>query len=235
MDNSQAILAQVSAKYGTQDPNTLDLQRWQYYDSVRIPVGGTNTMTFFSNPLGSVDPISGLQKTMEETNLRRAGELDYPYVITEVRTKLHLLPIQRQAAAIQAVTDQVIQGYTTVAQDLRNIAEQGVLSILFGQKKFVEVQQPFQSCPPGFGPSLRSIGAHGAGAFVASSVWYSQSVDPRDKYVMSPPIFVEKSQTIQATMQFIIANTFAISQVAGENVAVNAVLIFDGYTIRPVQ
>ncbi len=59
--------------------------------------------------------------------------------------------------------------------------------------------------------------------------------DPRDIYVCSPPLFIEKGQTFQATSEFVLANTPVIPQVGGANVAVQVGLIFDGYVIRPVQ
>ena len=235
MTNSEKVLSAIAGKYGTQDPAKLQIQRWSYYDSVRVPVAGTNRLTFFTNPIGGIDPTSGLAKTLEETNVRRSGELDLPFVIMQVSTRIELLPVARQAAAIAAVTNAVQGGMTAVHRVLRNMANQGVLSVSFGQKLYFQVQQPFQTCPPGYGPSVRSVSGTTGATFPGETLYYTQSVDPRDKYVVSPPTFVEKGQTFEASIDFYLANSPVIPQIASENVAVNVRLAFDGYVIRPVQ
>ncbi len=235
MTNSEKVLQAIAGKYGTQDAAQLQIQRWNYFDSVRLPVAGTNRLTFFSNPIGSVDPISGLAKTLEETNIRRSGELDLPFVIMTIGCRIELLPVERQAAGVQAVTNAVQGGMTAVHRVLRNMANQGVLSVSFGQKNYVQIEEPFQKCPPGYGPSIRSIAGTNGATFPGESLYYSQSVDPRDRYVVSPPTFVEKGQTLEAVIDFLLGNSPAIPQVGGANVAVNVRLEFDGYVIRPVQ
>jgi hypothetical protein len=237
MTNSQKVISQLAARFGTAVSGQFEAIRFQYYDYVRLPVAGTNRLNFFSNPIGAVDPVSGLAKTLEETNIRRSGELDERFAIMQIRTVTQILPIARQLAGIGAVTNAVVQGLTPVHQAVRNLNFQGVLSVNFGQKNFVQIEQPFQTCPPGYGPSIRTIAASdtGAGAFPPVSRYTSQSVDPRDVYVMDPAIFVEKGQTFSTSIDFYLANSVAIPQVSGTNVAVNVGVIFDGYVIRPVQ
>ncbi len=230
MTNSQKALQALADKYGTIDGSKLQLQRWQYYDTVRLNGAGTNRLTFFANALGSVDPVSQLNKTLEEVNTRRSGELD-----EAVKTQISILPIQRQPAGVIAVTDAVIQSLTPVHAALRNMYYQGVLSVSYGQKRFIEIEQPFQMCPPGFGPSITTIAGNGAALFETASRYTSSSVDPRDVYQMTPPILVEKGQTFSSNIDFFLANTPVIPQVGGANVAVNVSLIFDGYVLRPIQ
>lgn len=235
MTNSQKVIAQLAGKYGTAVAGQYEAIRFQYYDFVRLPVGGTNRLTFFSNPIGAVDPTSGLAKTLEETNIRRSGELDERFAIMQIRTLAYILPMSRQPAGVSATTDAVVQSLTPVSQALSNLNFQGVLSVNFGQKNFVQIEQPLQTCPPGYGPSVRTISANGGGAFPPISQFTTQSVDPRDVYVMDPAIFVEKGQTFGATIDYYIRNSVTIPQVGGANVAVNVGVIFDGYVIRPVQ
>ena len=237
MTNSELVLQAIAGRYGTQDPNQLQIQRWSYWDYVRLPVAGTNRLTFMSNPIGSVDPVSGLAKTLEETNIRRSGELDLPFVIMAVKTVIEVLPAGRQAAGYVAVTDAVQAASTPVHRVLRNMANLGVLLVDFGQKNQFTIEQPFQKCPPGYGPSIRSVSANqqGTSGVPDETLYYSQSVDPRDQYVVSPPVFIEKGQTFQCVIDFLLTNTPAIPQVGGVNVAVNVGLEFDGYVIRPVQ
>lgn len=236
MTNSQMVLAALGSKYGTQDSASLQIQKWSYYDFVRLPVAGTNRLTFFSNPIGSVDPVSGLAKTLEETNIRRSGEFDYPFVIMEIATVIEILPVNgRQAAAIQALTTAVQGGMTTVHRALRNMANLGVLSVQFGQKNYVQIESPFQRCPPGYGPSIRSVSGLVGVTLPTEALYYSQSVDPRDKYVVSPPTMIEKGQTLQAVIDFLLINSPTIPQIESEDVAVNVGLEFNGYVVRPLQ
>lgn len=196
MTNSQKVLNAIQGRFGTQDPNQLQIQRWQYWDKIRLAPAGINRLTFFSNPIGSVDPVGGNAKTLEETNIRRSGELDLPMVIMQIRSVIEILPISRQPAAIVALPAAVIQDLTPLHRVLRNMANLGVLSVDFGQKNTFQIGQPFQKCPPGYGISIRSISnAPAAGPLPTESLYYSQSVDPRDSYVISPPVFVEKGQT----------------------------------------
>ena len=237
MTNSQKVIAQLAAKFGTAVSGQYEAIRFQYYDYVRLPVGGTNRLTFFANPIGAVDPVSGLSKTLEETNVRRSGELDERFAIMQVRTSVSILPMSRQPAGVSTVTNAVVQGLTPIHQAISNLNFQGVLSVNFGQKNFIQIEQPLQMCPPGYGPSVRSISASdiAAGAFPPVSQYTTQSVDPRDTYVMDPAIFVEKGQTFGATIDYYTRNSATIPQLGGANVAVNVGVIFDGYVIRPVQ
>jgi hypothetical protein len=173
-------------------------------------------------------------KTLEETNLRRSGELDERFAILQVRTYAYIPPMSRQLSTVSGTTDAVVESLTPVHQALANLNFAGVLSVNFGQKNFVQIEQPLQTCPPGFGPSIRSISANGAGAFPPISQFTTQSVDPRDVYVMDPAIFVEKGQTFSATIDYYTRPTPVIPVVGGQ-VAVSVGVIFDGYVIRPVQ
>ena len=237
MTNSQKIITQLQSKYGTAVSGQYEAVRFQYYDYVRMPANSTtNRLTFFSNPIGAVDPTSGLAKTLEETNIRRSGELDERFAIMQVRTSIDVLPMSRQDSTVSAVTSAVVQGLTPSMQVLRNLNFQGVLSVNFGQKNFIQIEQPFQTCPPGYGPSIKTLSAVGASGFAPVSQYATQSVDPRDVYVMDPAIFVEKSQNFGATIDFYMNNSVTLPVVTGsDKAAVNIGVILDGYVIRPVQ
>jgi len=239
MTNSQKIITQLQSKFGTAVSGQYEAVRYQYYDYVRLPVAGTNRLTFFSNPIGAVDPVSTVAKTLEETNIRRSGELDERFAIMQIRTSVQILPMSRQPSGVSNVTNAVVQGLTPVHQALANLNFQGVLSVNFGQKNFIQIEQPLQTCPPGYGPSIRTISSSDpltVATFPPLSQITSQSVDPRDVYVMDPAIFVEKGQTFGATIDYYTNNScVTIPQVGGANVAVQVGVIFDGYVIRPVQ
>jgi hypothetical protein len=240
MTNSQKIITQLQSKFGTAVSGQYEAIRFQYYDYVRLPVGGTNRLTFFSNPIGAVDPnnTTGGPKTLEETNIRRSGELDERFAIMQVRTSIDVLPVKRQPTAIRdlAAGNVAVQALTGTYAALRNLNFQGVLSVNFGQKNFIQIEQPFQTCPPGYGPSIRTLSAVGTSGFAPVSQYATQSVDPRDVYVMDPAIFVEKGQTFGATIDFYMNNSVTLPVVTGsDRAAVNIGVILDGYVIRPVQ
>jgi len=96
---SQQITQMIASRYGTANYGNLQVLKWQYYDYVRMtPSTGivSQKLNFFSIPQGSLDPNSGVAKTLEETNLDRNGQLTYDYVITGIRTHLYVLPKARQ-------------------------------------------------------------------------------------------------------------------------------------------
>jgi len=235
MTKAQIAVQAIQEKYGTFDPSKLQVQRWQYYDNVRLVVSGTNRLTFFSNPIGSVDPVSLANKTLEEVNIRRAGELDEAFVIMALKTEIAILPMSRQPVGVSGTTDAIIQSLTPVYAALRNLYYRGVLSVSYGQKQYIQIEQPFQMCPPGYGPGIKAITATGAGAFPPVSSNLRPSNDPRDVYQMTPPIMVEKGQTFSAQIDFYNGNTPTIPTVGGANVAVNIGVTFDGYVLRPIQ
>jgi len=245
MTKAQLAVNAIQEKYGTFDPSKMQVQRWQYYDNVRLPAAGTNRLTFFTNPIGATDPVSTLGKTLEETNVRRSGELDEAFVIMAVKTEISILPITRQPSGVQttlsggagtlATSDAVVQALTPIHALLRDLYYRGVLSVSFGQKQYIQIEQPFQMCPPGYGPTIRSISSNGAGLFFPLSNYVRPSNDPRDVYQMTPPIMVEKGQTFSSTVDFYNANTPTITTINGAAVAVNVGLTFDGYVLRPIQ
>jgi hypothetical protein len=238
MTNSQKVIAELQSAYGTIIGGQFEVVRQQYYDTIRLAPAGTNRLTFFANPIGSVDPDSGLQKTLEETNIRRSGELDERFVATSIKTFVEILPIQRQPAAIIALANAVVQQLTTTHKALFNLHFQGVLSVNFGQKNFIQIEQPFQMCPPGFGPSIKSIASSDltTGTFMPLSQYTRASVDPRDTYALTPVMFIEKGQTFSTNIDFYNANTPTLPVVTGSDKAyVQVGVILDGYVIRPVQ
>jgi hypothetical protein len=236
---AQLAINAIQEKYGTFDPSKMQVQRWQYYDNIGLSTTPVNRLTFFSNPIGSYDSVLTRNKTLEETNIRRSGELDEAFVIMAVKTEIAIAPITRQATAVQNVTTTVVQGYTPLNAALRNLYYRGIFSVNYGQKNYIQIEQPFQMCPPGFGPSIKTIGAVGAGAFVPTSNWLRPSNDPRDVYQMTPPIMVEKGQTFSANIDFPTAGylTPDISgiTIGGSTVSVLIGVTFDGYVLRPIQ
>ena len=240
MTRSEEILSTLQGRFGTQDPSQLQIQKWEYYDYVRYPVAGTTQLQFFVNPIGT--NIGGVTKTLEQTNMTRNAMFDYPFIITEIKTHIFLLPKARQAAALVADTSLVTGGGATdaygapngVYNALWNLSGQGVLNVQFGQKTYFDIEQPFRFCPTGFGVDVISTTGFGAANVTNSAVW-QQSENPDDIYKVTPPVLVEKDQNLQIAINFPNGTSTTIPQVSSENVLVDIGLIFSGFAILPTQ
>jgi len=254
---SQQITQMLANRYGTANYGNLQVIKWQYYDYVRMtPSSGVvaQKLNFFSIPQGSTDPNSGIAKTLEETNLDRNGQFTYDYVITAIRTHLYILPKSRQNST-GTLTGQgnLVSGNATgslaQANGTMNFLEQlsgrGNLIVNFGQKRYFEIDEPFKKCPIGAGIKVNSYGG-GAGAVASATpqigYWYSQSADPRDRYLCTPPLFVERDSIIDASIQFLDTDYSAtnytlpdVNATVGSKCFVNVGLCFDGFAIIPTQ
>jgi len=241
MTRSEEILSTLQGRFGTQDPSQLQIQKWEYYDYVRYPVAGTNQLQFFVNPIGT--NIGGVTKTLEQTNMTRNAMFDYPFIITEIKTHIFLLPKARQAAAVNANTSLITGGGATasygapngVYNALWNLSGTGVLNVQFGQKTYFDIEQPFRFCPTGFGVDIISTTGFGAAANVTNSAVWQQSENPDDIYKVTPPVLVEKDQNLQIAINWPNGTSTAIPQISATDVLVDIGLIFSGFAILPTQ
>jgi hypothetical protein len=168
---------------------------------------------------------------------------DYPFIITEIKTHIFVLPKARQAAAVAADTSLITGGGATdsygvangVWNALWNLSGTGVLNVQFGQKTYFDIEQPFKFCPTGFGVDIISTTGFGAGANVTNSNLFQQSENPDDIYKVTPPVLVEKDQNLQIAINWPNGTSPAIPQVSAENVLVDIGLIFSGFAILPTQ
>ena len=258
---SQQITQMIASRYGTANYGNLQVLKWQYYDYVRMtPSTGivSQKLNFFSIPQGSLDPNSGIAKTLEETNLDRNGQLTYDYVITGIRTHLYVLPKSRQntTGAVNTSTTLTVGGVTGGGSGtgslgasagtmnfLEQLSGRGNLIVTFGQKRYFEINQPFKKCPIGAGVSVKSYGGGTpTTAGVSTNYWYSQSADTRDRYIVTPPLFVERDSIIDASIQFLDTDYNStnytlpnLNSVSGSFAFVNVGLCFDGFAIVPTQ
>lgn len=238
--SDQQVLGLLVDKIGSANWNQWQAQRFQYYDFVRVTNTGalTTQLSFFSNALGSQDPVSATAKTLEQTNLVKPNTFGQVYfVIQQLRTVLRPLVKARQTATTAARTDYCFD-QLVMSIKLRQAFSTGVLNLVIGQKSYFDIQQPFRTCPPGFGlgadtlvvPFDRTTKTTGNG-------YVAQSNNLSDVYAMTPPQLIEPEQTFQCTMDFYdLGYNFASTFVASaQNANVEAGIILDGYLFRPVQ
>ncbi|NBV77777.1 hypothetical protein EBR66_06455 [bacterium] len=258
---SQQITQMIASRYGTANYGNLQVLKWQYYDYVRMtPSTGvvSQKLNFFSIPQGSVDPNSQTAKTLEETNLDRNGQFTYDYVITAIRTHLYVLPKSRQntTGAVNTSTTFTVGGVSGGASGtgslgapagtmnfLEQLSGRGNLIVNFGQKRYFEINQPFKKAPIGAGVTVKSYGGGSLSAVgTATNYWYSQSADTRDRYLVTPPLFVERDSIIDASIQFLDTDYSTtnytlpnLNGTSGSFAFVNVGLCFDGFAIVPTQ
>lgn len=242
------ILDMLQRKYGSADFSRYQVVRGQKYDFVRLQPAGTNQVTFFSNPIGSSDPVSGTPKTIEQTNLVKSASFGQEYfALTQVRMYAGFLPKVRQPAPYAASNSVIFQGYTSLADSamerMNQLLQRGVLSIRFAQKLYYQLQQPFQTAPPGFGIDIQSAGAAKLAAAVVKDNFFIRP-DNRAQSVfgVDPIQIIEPEIQIECALDFFDGNSpvFTNTAVLDDNTttvtpSVEVGLIFDGYVIRPIQ
>lgn len=238
--NDQAILGSLVQKIGSADWSKWQIQRYQYYDFVRVPNTGASTtsLSFFSTPQGGVDPTSSTAKTLEQTNMVKSATFGQVYfIMQQLRTHLRPLPKARQNATVAATTtfsfDQL-----TIANKLRAAFSTGVLNFAIGQKAYFDIEQPFRTAPAGYGMGSNTvIVPFDRATNSAGNAFIEQSNNLSDVYVMSPPQLIEPEQTFQLTIDFPdLGVNFASAYVSNaQNANVEAGVILDGYIARPVQ
>jgi hypothetical protein len=260
---SQQITQMIASRYGTANYGNLQVLKWQYYDYVRMtPSTGivSQKLNFFSIPQGSLDPNSQIAKTLEETNLDRNGQFTYDYVITGIRTHLYVLPKARQntVGTVSSSTTFTVGGVSGggtgtgslgasagTMNFLEQLSGRGNLVVNFGQKRYFEINQPFKKAPIGAGVTVKSYGGGTAAAAAATpqcNYWYSQSADTRDRYLVTPPLFVERDSIIDASISFVDTDYNStnytlpnLNTTSGSFAFVNVGLCFDGFAIVPTQ
>jgi len=251
------IIDSLQKRFGSADFSRYQVVRGQKYDFCRLLTAGTNSVSFFSNPIGATDPGAGatLFKTLEQTNLVKNASFGQEYfALTQIRTYAGFVCQSRQPAGISdpANTNFVYRGYTALAnsamEKLQTVLNTGVLEIKFAQKLYYQIARPFIQCPPGFGIDIQSLASSRTGAagpvetqlndtnWVARPDYRATAV-----YNIDPIQIVEPEIQVQAAINFPNGNTpsFAASALttadATSEVSVELGLIFDGYVIRPSQ
>ncbi len=238
--SDQAVLGLLVDKIGSANWSQWQAQRFQYYDFVRVPntAASTAQLSFFSNALGSQDPTSATAKTLEQTNLVKPNTFGQVYfVIQQLRTVLRPLVKARQNATVAARTDYCFD-QLIMSTKLRQAFSTGVLNLVIGQKSYFDVNQPWRTCPPGFGLGTDTLVVpFDRATKAAGNAYLAQSNALQDVYAMTPPQLIEPEQTFQCTLDFydLGVDFHNVFVAAAQNANVEAGVIFDGYLFRPVQ
>jgi hypothetical protein len=235
---SQQVIGRLVQQIGSANWSKWQWIRWVFYDYVRVPntAAGNTPLIFFTNNLGQADTFSGIQKTLEWTNMPQQGQFGQNYfVIQEIRSHLQLVPKARQNATVAATTNYTYD-QMVFSQRYKTALSTGVLDFTIGQKQYWHMQQPFRTCPPGFGLT-QVIVPFDLVASATGNAYLAQSNNLSDVYGVSPPQLIEPSQQFTATVSFpdLGYNFHNCLDASGQNAAVEAGIILDGYIFRPMQ
>jgi len=245
------IIDSLQKRFGSADFSRYQVVRGQKYDFCRLLAAGTNSVSFFSNPIGATDPGAGatLFKTLEQTNLVKNASFGQEYfALTQIRTYANFVCQSRQG--FTTGTNFTYRGYTALTngamEQLQTVLATGVLEISFAQKLYYQIARPFIQCPPGFGIDVQSLASSRTGNAAETQVpgtnW-SARPDYRatSVYNIDPIQIIEPEIQIQAAINFPAGNTPNFTNTALDTAngtqtpAVELGLIFDGYVIRPSQ
>jgi hypothetical protein len=245
------IIDSLQKRFGSADFSRYQVVRGQKYDFVRLQSAGTNSVSFFSNPIGATDPGAGatLFKTLEQTNLVKNASFGQEYfALTQIRCFAGFVCQSRQSVSVG--TNFTYRGYTarenSAMEKLQTVMAQGVLEISFAQKLYYQIARPFIQCPPGFGIDVQSLASSRTGVAAETQVsgtnWTARpDYRATSVYNIDPIQIIEPEIQIQAAINFPGGNTpsFADSALTTADAtfapAVELGLIFDGYVIRPSQ
>ena len=244
------IIDSLQKRFGSADFSRYQVVRGQKYDFVRLKSDGTNSVSFFSNPIGAADPsVTNLFKTLEQTNLVKNASFGQEYfALTQIRCFAGFLCQSRQGFATGSLF--TYRGYTALTngamEQFQTVMNSGVLEISFAQKLYYQIARPFVQCPPGFGIDIQSLASvrngNAAETQVPGTNW-SARPDYRatSVYNIDPIQIIEPEIQIQAAINFPGGNTpnfsgTALDSLSGpQTPSIELGLIFDGYVIRPSQ
>jgi len=247
------IIDSLQKRFGSADFSRYQVVRGQKYDFCRLQSAGTNSVSFFSNPIGATDPGAGatLYKTLEQTNLVKNASFGQEYfALTQIRCYAGFVNQSRQPVSVG--TNFTYRGYTALTdsamEKLQTVMNTGVLEISFAQKLYYQIARPLIQCPPGFGIDIQSLASSRTGtepvatAQASGSNWLARpDYRATSVYNIDPIQIIEPEIQIQAAINFPNGNTpdFLNSALTTADAtftpSVELGLIFDGYVIRPSQ
>ena len=245
------IIDSLQKRFGSADFSRYQVVRGQKYDFCRLLAAGTNSVSFFSNPIGATDPGAGatLFKTLEQTNLVKNASFGQEYfALTQIRTYANFVCQSRQG--FTTGTNFTYRGYTALTdsamEKLQTVLNSGVLEISFAQKLYYQIARPFIQCPAGFGIDIQSLASSRDGNAAETQACDTNWLVRPDYratavYNIDPIQIVEPEIQIQAAINFPNGNTpnftnSALDTANGtQTPAIELGLIFDGYVIRPSQ
>ena len=181
------------------------------YDSFSLAAN-----TAFAKVVLFQTPIGQSSKTLAQTNMTKAGQLEFP-----------------QRLIIQAIG--VFIANNTTPTDVGNILQNVSFTLTTGKKPMLEV--PVLMLPAGRGAVLTAaaqVGTAPAGAAVAYTT-SNGSTDPRGMFTLAHPITIESGEGFSVTLNPETAFNTQANTTNPPGVGTTVYVILDGYIYRAVQ
>lgn len=232
-----SALQTLQRRYGSADWTRWEAQRWQFYDYIRYPAAGTTQLRFFSVALGGTDPVSGLAKTLEQTNLSKGASFGQVYfIIQQIRTHPFFIPKNRQHATIAADADVI---YTTMTDTMSKFVElmrRGILNISILAKKYFDIERPFVTAPPGFGLTIYQHASSFLAGSTQGGIWAVPNPNGSSVYDANPPQVIEPEQSFEVTLDYPDGTSPVFTGLVDSvDPRIDVGVILDGYIVRPAQ
>jgi hypothetical protein len=181
------------------------------YDTVLLPAGGAQLLTFFALPkgqgVGIFQPNAGaFAKSAADTNMDLAGSLPGGY-------NFKLLGFR------------VMYGWNMATQDLQTVINGAVFTLLIGSKPFLSV--PLRTIPAGNGPMSTAAGVNTNGWPMLSNS-YS---------IAKKPLDLLQTQNFQVTLTWPggVVAPVTVGATCQQAPGLPVTVFLDGYLYRPVQ
>lgn len=230
-------IAALQGKYGSAIWTNWSNLRWPQWDYARYNPAGITSLSLFAVPMGGVDPVSSVTKTLEQTSMVAGGTFgQVGQLITQIRTDAFILPLARQNATIRDDADVIWTLLSNMMSKYLELLRRGVLQIFINNKEFFTISAPFTRCPPGFGIRIQEHAASYISGFTKFSIWAQQSPRAEDIFDLNPPQFIEPSNTFQVQLNYFDGTGPVFTNlVGGVSPAVDIGVILDGYQLRPTS
>jgi hypothetical protein len=236
MNTTLPFLNQLANTFGSANWETWQFNRWCYYDHARLAPAGTNSVDLFINPVGATDPVSGLAKTKEETNIPKPRSFGTNFFfISQVRTVAKFLPLARQPAAIASDPNVLFTTFGNAMSAFAQLIRSGVYVFTLNDKEFLRIPQPFVNAPAGADVEIHNWASDFLTGYTSPSHWIQQGTNVDNVFAQTPPQLVEPEVTVKARIDFPTGTPVFTNLVNAATPAIQIGVILDGYLARPAS
>lgn len=221
--NSERVIAQLQAQYGTMQPGRLQALRKQFYSYVAYPLTGSVQLNFFGQAVGN----NGV--TLEETNMPVQGSFGTSAMLVKGVMCNYKITAENTAAY------NGLDATTIVTEMLGGIFTAGVFNLDVNAKNYLQVSQPFMQMPPADGRT-RNISSGQISVDTGAEPSVNLSSRSENRFIVDPEIFIAAQQNFSCSISFPAgAIPVRATSIITAEVPLYVGVILDGIEFRPVQ
>lgn len=223
--NSDKIMAQLQAQYGTMQPGAIQAQRKQFYSYLTYPLAGANQLNFFGQAVGN----NG--STLEDTNMPVQGSFGTSsFLMKGIECSYKLFNFANTAF-------NGLDANTFAADLLGGFFSQGELEFQINAKLYLQILKPFFQAPPADGRTRQIFG--GANSVTSSNEPVASLASRSQNKWLTDDIFISAQQNFQCQINY----TNGAIPIISTGIVTNATalltlrvgVLVDGIEFRPVQ